>query len=259
MAMHSPLIEAYVAAFTARCDVMSGPGCVAVSDSGFYGLLSPAVEPPSRLLVIDDSACEALAALLPDVRDGVISVFAEAVRCTRVVAATGGWKPKPVTAMIHRDLHALPQALLPVGLALRPVRRRDGDPEDGVPLDDAVAVAKAQDPRGEDRAIRLAEYLSALASATGLLAAVDIDGVVRATSGSSTFGDQASVIFVNTDPTWRRRGIGQAMTAAALNSARRAGARQAVLDASDAAIGIYARLGFEVVARTTQFHRAGPA
>ncbi len=33
-----------------------------------------------------------------------------------------------------------------------------------------------------------------------LFAAVDGEGVVRATSGSGAFGAPASVIFVNTDP-----------------------------------------------------------
>jgi hypothetical protein len=47
------------------------------------------------------------------------------------------------------------------------------------------------------------------------------------------------------------------MTAAALRSARHAGASQACLDASDAAISIYLRLGFEIVARSTQLFRAG--
>ena len=90
-----------------------------------------------------------------------------------------------------------------------------------------------------------------------LFAAVDAEGVVRATSGAGTFLDRATVLFVNTHPASRRRGIGAAMTAAALRAARSAGARQAVLDASDVAIGVYERLGFETVSRTAQFNRAG--
>lgn len=60
------------------------------------------------------------------------------------------------------------------------------------------------------------------------------------------FGAQAAVIFVNTHPDWRRRGVGQAMTAAVLR-AHAAGARQACLDANDSALPIYRRLGFETV------------
>ncbi|NYI41929.1 GNAT family N-acetyltransferase [Demequina lutea] len=256
--MDTELIDAYIAAFVARCEVMWRPGCLMVNEPGLYGLQSTAEDPPTRLLVTDDRACAALAALLQDVRGGTVSVFAEATRCTGIVASSGGWKPKPVTAMMSRELRTLPEAPLPAGLALRPVRRRDEDPENGVPLDDAVAVATAANPLGEDTANPLADYLKSLPPTTRLFAAVDDDGVVRATSGSGRFGEQASVIFVSTDPSWRRRGIGQAMTAAALSFGRSAGARQACLGASDEAIGIYQRLGFEIVAQTTQFYRAGP-
>ena len=81
--------------------------------------------------------------------------------------------------------------------------------------------------------------------------------MVRPTFGFVTFGALATVFFVNTDPSWRHRGIGQAMTTAALRSARHAGASQACLDASAAAVSIYLRLGFEIVARSTQLVRAG--
>jgi hypothetical protein len=47
------------------------------------------------------------------------------------------------------------------------------------------------------------------------------------------------------------------MTAAALLAAGAHGARQACLDATDAGRSIYLRLGFEAVARTTRFFRAG--
>jgi len=82
--------------------------------------------------------------------------------------------------------------------------------------------------------------------------------VVRATSGSGAFGAEASVIFVNTQPDWRGRGIGQAMTVAALRVAQDHGARRASLDASAAGLSIYRRLGFETVSSTTRFFRGRP-
>jgi ribosomal protein S18 acetylase RimI-like enzyme len=95
---------------------------------------------------------------------------------------------------------------------------------------------------------------------TRLFAACDGDDVVRATSGCNVLGTAASVMFVNTDPGWRGRGIGRAMTAAALRAARDAGAAQACLDATEAGLSLYRRLGFVPVTRTTRFFRtAGPA
>jgi ribosomal protein S18 acetylase RimI-like enzyme len=115
-----------------------------------------------------------------------------------------------------------------------------------VPLTDAVAVAGRADPQIID-SLALAEHLRSLPRAFGLWAAVDGAGVVRATSGSAAFGATASVIFLNTDPGWRRLGIARAMTAVAVRAAEQAGARHATLDASDAGRALYRRLGFETV------------
>jgi ribosomal protein S18 acetylase RimI-like enzyme len=79
--------------------------------------------------------------------------------------------------------------------------------------------------------------------------------VVRATCGCDVVGMAASVMFVNTDPAWRGRGIGRAMTAFALRAAKERGARHACLDATAAGVSIYQRLGFEVVTPTTRFFR----
>jgi ribosomal protein S18 acetylase RimI-like enzyme len=65
------------------------------------------------------------------------------------------------------------------------------------------------------------------------------------------------MIFVNTDPDWRGRGIGRAMTAEALHAAKRTGARRAGLDAINAGLSIYVRLGFEIVSEITRFHCTG--
>ena len=142
---------------------------------------------------------------------------------------------------------------LPNELTLRPVRRLSGDAPDGVPLEDAIAVAALAAPALDEPSAPLAAYLRSLPPAFRLLAAVGEDGAVRATSGFGLFGSQTNVIFVNTDPGWQLRGVGRAMTAAALRAAQDAGGRQAYLDASNAGLSIYHRLGFETVARMTQF------
>ena len=246
-------IGVYVAAFLARCDSLRRPGQTQFEAPGVHGLLSAPDDPFIRLLVTDDRAYDTLALLLPDAAAGMISVFAAAERCAELVGRRRAWRPDPAMAMSCGDLGAIPALPLPSDLRFRSVRRLPADPPDGVPLEDAVAAAMNAAPGISDPPHVFADYLRSLPASFRLFAAVDRDGAVRATSASGTFGTEASVIFVNTDPEWRGRGIGQAMTAAALRVARDSGARRAGLDASDAGSRIYLRLGFEAVARTTRF------
>lgn len=118
-------------------------------------------------------------------------------------------------------------------------------------LEDAVAAVVLADP-GED-AEALTVFLRSLTRATRLFAAVDADGIVRATSGWQLSGGHVRVMLVDTDPAWRGRGIAKAMTSAALHAAQRQGAREATLDASAAGRSIYQRLGFESIAQTIRF------
>lgn len=248
--------DVYVAAFVARCDAMRRPGRREVDEPGVHGLLADIDDRLTRLLVTDDRAHDVLAALLPDTRAGMINVFAGATRCGELLDADPGWKSEASTAMVCRDLRIVPAVPLPSELTFRPVRRLAHDPPDGVPLQDAATAVMLADPRIEGPPDVFADYLRSLPAAIRLFAAVDADGVVRATSGSGAFGSEASVIFVNTEPGWRGRGVAQAMTAAALRAAQRSGARHAGLNASDAGLRIYLRLGFETVAPTTRFFRA---
>ena len=223
-------MDVYVSAFMERCEdrpTIEMPGLVGVGP------------PVVRLLVTDDRAYDALAALLPEASAGMINVFADAVRCTELVT----WRSEATTALIRRELETVPPAPLPSELRLRPVG------PDGVPLERAAAIVEEG----------FASYLRQLPASTRLLAAVDADGVVRATSGYDTVGGVANVLFVNTVSDWRGRGIGRAMTAAALLAAREDGARRACLDATDAGLSIYRRLGFEVVSRNTRFFRRSTA
>jgi GNAT superfamily N-acetyltransferase len=246
-------VDVYVAAFLARCDAMRSSGQPAVRGSGVQGLLASSSDPRVRLLVTDDRAYDVLIGVLPEARAGTINVLAAAERCAELVGGDPAWRPDTATAMVCRDLRTVPELALPSGLRLRPVRRLPGDPPDGVPLVraiDAAAVAAPSIARAPDA---FAQYMQSLPPAFQLLAAVDGGGAVRATAGRGTFGEEATVIFVNTQPDWRGRGIGRAMTAAALRSALHGGARRASLDASDAGARIYLRLGFDVVSATTRF------
>ena len=209
---------------------------------------------PVRLLITDDRAHDELADLLRTVRTGRIEVFAEATRCLDLVHQELGWRSRASTAMACLDLRAVPELTLTDELSLCPVRRSaDDHAADGVSLEAAVAVAVSADPTIDEPPAVLASYLRSLPATFQLFAAVDGGGAARATSGVGVFGSQATVLLVNTDPGWRLRGIGQAMTATALHAARAAGAEQACLDASAAGTSMYRRLGFEIVARTTRF------
>lgn len=154
-----------------------------------------------------------------------------------------------------RDLRTVPAASLPREFTFRPVQRPDDEPG-GVALHDAVAAATFAARAIEESPAVLADFLRSLPSTFRLFAAVDDGGAVRATSGFGVFGEHATVIFVNTDPGWRGRGIGQAMTANALHAARCSGASRACLDASAAGRSIYHRLGFETAGTLTRFRNS---
>src|SRR5262249_32892974 len=142
---------------------------------------------------------------------------------------------------------------LPAGLEVRRVLRLPDDASDGVLLEQAVAAAVHADPRIQEPRDKFAGYLRSLPPTVRLFAALDADRVVRATSGCDAFGEEATVFFVNTDPAWRGRGVGQAMTVLALRAAREGGARRVSLDATGAGLRIYERLGFETVTKTARF------
>jgi GNAT superfamily N-acetyltransferase len=141
--------------------------------------------------------------------------------------------------MVCLDLQAVPELPLPEGLTLRPVRRLLHDPPDHVPLAEALLA-----------------HLRSLPAEPRLFAAVDDDGVVCGTSGSQASSSDAYVFFVNTRSSWRRRGVGLAMTATALRAAHRLGASRACLDASAAGVPLYQRLGFTTAGAMTQFTRS---
>jgi GNAT superfamily N-acetyltransferase len=249
--------DVYTAAFQARCAATEGPGTRRVDGLGIHGLVPVGRESPTELLILDDRAFDVLATVLPLAVGGTIRVHHAAVRCAELIRRDRRWAPKAVTAMVRRDLHPLPDPPLPAGLTLRPVRRVAEDPPDGVPLVDAVAAVARATPAGEVSTAGLVTYLRSLPARPRLFAAVDEDGVVRGTSGLRTFLSDAYVFFVNTDPGWRRRGLGLSMTAAALRSAVKSGATRASLDASGPGIPLYQRLGFTAVAQITQFSRSG--
>jgi ribosomal protein S18 acetylase RimI-like enzyme len=76
-----------------------------------------------------------------------------------------------------------------------------------------------------------------------------IEGRVVASSGLMLGGGVAGIYNVATAPDVRRRGIGAALTAAAVAEGRERGCEVAVLGASELGYGVYERMGFAEVCR----------
>ncbi|MGZ4598022.1 MAG: GNAT family N-acetyltransferase [Actinomycetes bacterium] len=250
-------VEQFRSAFRERVLISRTGGQELVEAPGLVALVGTSAEAlDGRVLVTDDRSADTLHDLVPDLHARVANVFDAAPRAHALLAATGRYRTEHCTAMVCPDLAEVPRASLPDGLELRRVQRLDDDPAGpgGVRLVHAAAVALRSDAQMAP-VTRLDDFVAYLRSVPGAvyLAAVDADGLVRATAASSVFGSLAGVFFVNTDPAWRGRGVGTAMTAAALHEAARAGATGAFLDSSAIGRSIYLRLGFEPVAETTLF------
>jgi ribosomal protein S18 acetylase RimI-like enzyme len=227
-------------------------------DSDPVVLIGPGVRGVAliRLLVIDDSGYDRLVAEA-SARRGVVYVFEQASRCNEFLRGQPGWRAGGTEmAMVLRDVQAATGATLPDGLDARPVNRVASEAPDAVPLKNAVAVAIESDPGITDSADDVAGYLSGLPSSVRLFAAVDEKGVARATSACHVFGEYAQVFFVSTEPAWRRRGIGQAMTLEALKAAAYLGVRRAFLHATDDGGSVYKGLGFEAVGLLARYSYA---
>lgn len=245
-------VEAYVTGFLARCDVLRGPGQSRVDRPGLHGVL--AVDEPSATRLVIDDEIEVLPQLLTQISGGTLNAFDTASGVLALLDGHDRWQGRPATAMVARDLDALTTAELPCDLTVHPVRHTPSDPAAGVPLIEAVALAGHADPDDGSLATEsLAVHLRAMTSAVRLFAAVDSDGSVRGTSGIGVFGHHAHILFVNTDLTRRREGIGRAMTTIALIEARERGANTAYLDASGDGRRLYDAMGFETAGALTRF------
>lgn len=254
--MTGPAVDLYSAAFVARHSRGSDDGDRVLLEPGLCGVVAGDAQRTIRLLAIDDRAYHGFKTVVPTAGDGSANVFETASRCDDFMRAQSGWNAeRPVIAMVWGDVRAVPAVALPAELVLRSVSRLTADAPGTVLLEDAAALAVASDPGISATVDGFAAFLRALPSSVRLFAAVDKRGVVRATSGCDVFGDYARLFFVNTEPGWRRQGVGGAMTVEAMRAAASAGARRAFLDATSDGASIYMRLGFDVAGQLTRYTR----
>jgi hypothetical protein len=69
-----------------------------VDDPGLYGLRPGRGDGHTRLLVTDDRTHDALSALVPDARAGMITVCAAAVQCTTLLNDDPAWRGESPSA-----------------------------------------------------------------------------------------------------------------------------------------------------------------
>lgn len=247
----------YAASFGRQMAAVIDPRGQLLDEPGLVGLSRDGGRRVS-LLVLDDRALPGLHRVLRGGPSGVISVLDSALQTREMLGATGGWSAKAVELMVSRDLAGTPTVALPDGLKLdRVAIDSDGSQCDPDLLSAARLLVRA-DPTVTQSAETLARYIRHLSPPPSMLAAVDAHEAVRAIAGYRVIGLDATVLLVNTDPAWRRRGVGRAMTAAALRAASGAGAASACLSAREAGASIYRSLGFETAGRATQLARPAP-
>jgi GNAT superfamily N-acetyltransferase len=235
----------------------AGPSDKVLDEPGLVGLLRDGGRRVS-LLVLDDRGLPGLQRVLRRRPSGVISVLEAAVQSREMLGAVGGWSAKAVEVMVSRGLVSTPTVPLPDGLKLVRVEIEGDGSQCKADLLSAARLVVRADPTVTESAEALTTYLRNLSPPPSMLAAVDAYCAIRGTAGYRVSGPDATVLLVNTDQAWRRRGVGRAMTAAALQAASDAGAASACLSASDAGASIYRSLGFENAGRAMQLARTAP-
>ncbi|WP_437735642.1 GNAT family N-acetyltransferase [Sorangium sp. So ce1335] len=84
-----------------------------------------------------------------------------------------------------------------------------------------------------------------------------LEGTPVATSELAVGGGVAGLYNISTIPSYRRRGIGRALTLRPLLDARAAGLRVAILQASADGLRLYEQMGFVATGRITEYKPAG--
>lgn len=244
--MSSVTWDGYVAFRTRALQRLAGlTGGHLVEEPGAVRLVSSDESVRGGLLVWAGAGPDAVrAALTAASTPQWVALLPPAVGLAPLVAQAGWGLQEQRVAMAMPDLTTLELPAPPPDVTIGPVAVRQAS--EGFPLEEAVrlAVLYGEDPSASSRDLELEAQLLRRLSGIRFFAALDADGRCVATGGSRVVDGAALVAGVATLPTHRRRGIGTAITAVALQAAAESGAREAFLDASPAGVGIYRRLGF---------------
>lgn len=246
------LSERYLGAFLAVSRVGAKPHHRLLETGPLLGTVGTPDRPDGRLLVRAEDAIDFLTAM-GDPWGSYLEVDPTARRCIAHLEGLGRYRSSTATAMV-RELAGLTHP--PVESTLRLVTATHEDAKGSALLIAAVEANLRADPIDDLTPTAFVDYLASIPGAA-FLVAVDSAGIIRATAGSAVFENIARVFFVSTDLEWRGRGIGTAMTAAALRNAVDHGATHACLAASVDGYPIYRRLGFETAGDLVLFERIG--
>jgi GNAT superfamily N-acetyltransferase len=168
------------------------------------------------------------------VREDLVRPVRETLRDARLQELEG--EAEPVMGMRPRD--ELPE--LPAGVSVREVL-------DSPMLEDHIRVATANG-FPEDAARRL--YSEAFVNDPDVrLFTAYADGQPAGHSAAIRSSDVSGVYAVGVPQPLRRRGIGSAVTWAAVQAGREWGCELVVLQSSPMGFGVYRRMGFEVLTR----------
>jgi ribosomal protein S18 acetylase RimI-like enzyme len=219
-------------------------GLEPVDEPDLVGAVRSGDEPAGALLVTGPGVEPPLRALLATTSPEVVVVTEPALDLLPVVIEAGWSACAAHTAMLADDLAAVPAVPVPAPYLLQRVAL--DEETEGVSLEEALlidvmyggsaAAASVRDLPAEAERLRRLPGIH-------LFAALDPHGLPVATAGARVVGATAMLAAVATIPAARRRGLGRALSSAALRAAAEAGATQAFLDAAtDGAL--YRPLGF---------------
>jgi ribosomal protein S18 acetylase RimI-like enzyme len=154
-----------------------------------------------------------------------------------------GFKLSRAEPLMMRSASTLPETPVPEGLALVEARR----PEELASFYAAMARGSGISPGFLYRFFRPESLAASLREGSSRFHTGLLEGRPVATAISTVEGEDALITSVATLPRFRRRGLGTAVTWAALRSARERGAQRVFLLASKMGEPVYRRMGFEVV------------